>query len=58
MIITFHSIEERLVSQAAARWRKAKLGQVVCKKALAPTETEVSENSRSKSARLHAFLFH
>lgn len=57
MIITFHSLEEKLVSQAMARWRKSKLGDVATKKALGPGDEEISENSRSKSAKLHSFLF-
>ena len=57
MIITFHSLEEKLVSQAMARWRKAKLGDVATKKAIGPSEFELSENSRSASAKLFSFLF-
>ena len=57
MVITFHSLEEKLVSQAMARWRKAKLGEVATKKVTTASEEELVENSRSKSAKLHCFLF-
>lgn len=57
MIITFHSLEERLVSQAMARWRKAKLGDYATKKPVSTSDEELEENSRSKSARLYSFIF-
>ena len=57
LIITFHSLEERLVSQAMARWKKAKLGDLGTKKAVTPSEEELAENSRSASAKLFCFLF-
>ena len=57
MVITFHSLEERLVSQAMAKWRKAKLGDYATKKAVSAGEEELTENSRSKSAKLFSFIF-
>jgi 16S rRNA C1402 N4-methylase RsmH len=47
MIITFHSLEERMVSQAFTKWKKLKLGDLALKKPLEPSETELSENSKS-----------
>ena len=40
-----------------AKWRKAKLGDYATKKAVEPSEEEIAENSRSKSAKLYSFLF-
>ena len=57
MVITFHSLEEKLVSQAMARWRKAKLGDLGTKKVITPSEEELEENPASKSAQLHSFIF-
>lgn len=57
MVITFHSIEERLVSQAMARWKKGKLGDQATKKAVIPSEEEIIENPKSKSAKLLSFMF-
>ena len=57
MIITFHSLEEKLVSQAFAVWKKRKLGDFACKKPFESTEVELAENSRSQSAKLFSFLF-
>jgi len=57
MVITFHSLEERLVSQAFAMWKKSKLGDQATKKPCEPSEQELNENSRSQSAKLYSFLF-
>ena len=57
MVITFHSLEEKLVSQAMARWKKAKLGDLATKKPVEPSQEEIEENSRSKSAKLYSFIF-
>ena len=57
MVITFHSLEERLVAQSMEKWRKQRLGQLGTKKPLLPSSEEIDENSRSKSAKLYSFLF-
>lgn len=66
-IITFHSIEDRIVKNAYRKLTegctcpkdfpvcvcgKKPKGKVITKKALAPTDREVIENRRSRSARL------
>jgi 16S rRNA (cytosine1402-N4)-methyltransferase len=57
MIITFHSLEEKCVSQAFAKWRKAKLGELGTKKHIVPSEQEMEENPYSRSAKLMSFVF-
>ncbi|CDW88612.1 s-adenosyl-methyltransferase [Stylonychia lemnae] len=57
MIITFHSLEEKLVSQSFVKWKKFEKGNFGTKKPLIPSNEEVQENSRSKSAKLYTFLF-
>jgi len=52
VVISFHSLEDRIVKQ---KFRSsAQLGQVslVVKKPVCPTEKEISENPRARSARL------
>ena len=69
-VITFHSLEDRIVKRQMAAWcqgcvcpkdfpvcvcgRKPE-GKLVYKKGVAPSEEEVAENPRSRSARLRVF---
>ena len=51
-VITFHSIEDRLVKQTFAEWKKNGEGILLSKKPIGPTAEEVRENSRARSAKL------
>ena len=66
-IITFHSLEDRIVKQAFVKAQdpctcpkefpvcvcgKVSKGRVITRKPILPTEAEISENSRAKSAKL------
>lgn len=57
MVITFHSLEERMISQQFHIWKKESLGDLGTKKPLMPSAEEYEENPRSKSAKLYTFLF-
>lgn len=69
-IITFHSLEDRLVKSAFRKWEnpctcpsdfpvcvcgKVSLGKVITKKPILPSKEELEVNSRSKSAKLRIF---
>ena len=69
-IITFHSLEDRIVKQAFKRYEnpcicppdfpvcvcgRVSKGRVVTRKPVLPSEEEMRENSRSKSAKLRVF---
>ncbi len=69
-IITFHSLEDRIVKSAFKKAEnpcicppgfpvctcgQVSRGHVVSKKPILPSETELEENSRSKSAKLRVF---
>ncbi|MGA9046655.1 16S rRNA (cytosine(1402)-N(4))-methyltransferase RsmH [Sulfuricurvum sp.] len=70
-IITFHSLEDRIVKNRFARWAKNcicpdeamrctcgnnhAIGKVLTKKPLIAQEDELRENSRSRSAKLRVF---
>ena len=66
-VITFHSLEDRIVKRQMAQWcqgctcpkdfpvcvcGRSPQGQLVYKKGLAPSQQEVAENPRARSARL------
>lgn len=69
-IITFHSLEDRIVKEAFRRFEnpctcppsfpvcicgKKSKGRVVTRKPIAPSDEECEENSRSRSAKLRVF---
>ena len=69
-IITFHSLEDRIVKSAFKKFEnpcecppgfpvcvcgKKPLGKVISKKPILPSDEEMEENSRSKSAKLRVF---
>ena len=41
MVITFHSLEERLIASAMQKWKKQKLGDQGMKKPLTATDIEL-----------------
>ncbi|MCR4791127.1 MAG: 16S rRNA (cytosine(1402)-N(4))-methyltransferase RsmH [Lachnospiraceae bacterium] len=69
-IITFHSLEDRIVKNAFRRFEnpcicppnfpkcvcgRISKGKVITRKPVAPTEEEIEENPRSRSAKLRVF---
>ncbi|MFH2118200.1 MAG: 16S rRNA (cytosine(1402)-N(4))-methyltransferase RsmH [Candidatus Paceibacterota bacterium] len=53
--IAFHEGEDRPVKQAFAEWEEQEKGIKVNKKPLQPTEAEINQNPRSRSAKLRIF---
>lgn len=53
-VISFHSLEDRPVKQAMARWVGQGWAEFITNGAIAPSETEVRENPRARSAKLRA----
>ena len=56
-IITFHSLEDRIVKRAFLDYEKQGFGKRLNKKTIKPTLDEIEENKRSRSAKLRAFIF-
>jgi 16S rRNA (cytosine1402-N4)-methyltransferase len=54
-IISFHSLEDRLVKRAFADWATTGIGRVLTKKPVVPQEAELRVNPRSRSAKLRGF---
>lgn len=54
-VITFHSLEDRIVKNAFIDFEKRGLGIVVNKKPLLPSRLEMKTNKRSRSAKLRFF---
>lgn len=51
-VISFHSLEDRIVKLKFKEWSKSEKIKVVSKKPLRPSEEEIHENYRARSARL------
>ena len=55
VIITFHSLEDRIVKHAFMAFEEQGLGQVVTKKPIIPSTGEIEANTRSRSAKMRVF---
>lgn len=55
VIISFHSLEDRIVKVTLREWESQGFGKVLNKKPIVPSEREVRENPRSRSAKLRVF---
>lgn len=55
VVISFHSLEDRIAKFTFRDWQKQGLGQVVTKKPVVPSEDEIRENPRSRSAKMRVF---
>lgn len=54
-IITFHSLEDRIVKRCFKQFADADFGTLYTKKPIAPTDTEAKTNPRARSAKLRIF---
>jgi 16S rRNA (cytosine1402-N4)-methyltransferase len=52
VIISYHSLEDRMVKQHFLAWEKQGVMRRLTKKPLTPTLEEVRENPRARSAKL------
>lgn len=53
--ISYHSLEDRIVKTRFRNWQEEGLGQARPRKAITPTETEIENNHKSRSAKLRIF---
>lgn len=54
-VISFHSLEDRMVKQAFLDFERKNIGRIITKKPIVATKEETIMNSRSKSAKLRVF---
>lgn len=55
VVIAFHSLEDKIVKHTFATWEEQRLGTIITKKPVLPTESEIKINSRSRSAKMRVF---
>lgn len=56
-IITFHSLEDRIVKHTFKSWSDGGKGSATTKKPIVPTDEEIAHNPRARSAKLRVFQF-
>lgn len=54
-VISFHSLEDRIVKQKYREWEQQGKGQIITKKPIQPLKEEIKRNPRSHSAKLRVF---
>ncbi len=54
-VISFHSLEDRIVKRSFLEFKEKGLGSIITKKPIIPTEEEIEKNSRSRSSKLRVF---
>lgn len=54
VMLSFHSLEDRIVKQAFQGWQRESLARVLTRKVVRPSPEEVGANPRSRSAKLRA----
>ena len=54
-VISFHSLEDRIVKNYFKEFEKKNMGKIITKKPIKPSIYETVENRRSKSAKLRVF---
>lgn len=54
LVISFHSLEDRIAKQALARLAREGRGRLPSRKPVTPTDEEVARNPRSRSAKLRS----
>jgi len=55
-LISFHSIEDRIVKHSFREFKEAKLATLVTKKPIVPSREELVENPRARSAKLRILV--
>ncbi len=55
VVISFHSLEDRIVKHQFREWQQNAMGKVLTTHPVVPDETETEVNSRARSAKLRAF---
>ena len=55
VVITFHSLEDRIVKEIFLDFENRNLGKIITKKPIIPGEAEQNINRRSRSAKLRVF---
>lgn len=56
VVISFHSLEDRIVKNTFLQLEKEKRGTILTEKPIVPTDTEREDNARARSAKMRVFI--
>lgn len=56
IVISYHSLEDRMVKKRFRSWREQEIGAPNPRKAMLPTEEEIEKNRKSRSAKMRIFI--
>jgi len=54
-VISFHSTEDKIVKDQFRKWANGNMGEILTKKPIIPSDQEIIDNPRSRSAKLRVF---
>jgi len=54
-VISFHSLEDRIVKETFKKWKSEEIGLPITKKPITATDEEIQNNPRARSAKLRIF---
>lgn len=55
IFVSYHSLEDRMIKLAFRRWQSKGRGKILTRHPIVPSEEEVAENYKARSAKLRAF---
>ena len=55
IVISFQSLEDRIVKNTFKSWRNMGFGEIMTKKPITPSPEEIKNNPRSRSAKMRIF---
>lgn len=56
IVISYHSLEDRMVKQRFRKWKEEEIGEPVPRKAQIPSEEEIENNYKARSAKMRVFM--
>ena len=54
-VISFHSLEDRIVKRTFLEFEKKKMGKIITEKPIIPTDQEIERNAKARSGKLRIF---
>lgn len=57
IVVSYHSLEDRIVKNLFKQWREEEKGDILTKRPLVPSDDEIEANYKSRSAKMRVFSF-